>query len=274
MVAEREASGAPLIEKRGIERTYVMGDNEVRALRGVDLTIERGSSLESPSLCGALHEARARLALAQEDQAGYLWHTREANRLFRASNNPVLIARGERLADVREIAQAEQARLRIVSTDAVTFADRPSDKRFTDLLSSCRGVAERAEKALTMLVAAASGSCGWLYLLRDGQLELRAPLTGREASDEHVLSLEAAIDERRHATPGTASTVMVRTVAFDATRMRTVVLAEPDESSVVGGAIIEGNALELIAPDERLVEQLARELVEAGDVSRLHAVRG
>ena len=36
---------APLIEMRGIERTYVMGDNLVHALRGVDLTIERGSSI-------------------------------------------------------------------------------------------------------------------------------------------------------------------------------------------------------------------------------------
>ncbi len=32
----------PLIEMRGIERTYVMGDNLVHALRGVDLTIEHG----------------------------------------------------------------------------------------------------------------------------------------------------------------------------------------------------------------------------------------
>jgi putative ABC transport system ATP-binding protein len=36
---------APLIEMRGIERTYVMGDNLVHALRGVDLTIEAGSSI-------------------------------------------------------------------------------------------------------------------------------------------------------------------------------------------------------------------------------------
>ncbi|CAN5923030.1 ABC transporter ATP-binding protein [soil metagenome] len=34
-----------LIEMKGIERTYVMGDNLVHALRGVDLTIEAGSSI-------------------------------------------------------------------------------------------------------------------------------------------------------------------------------------------------------------------------------------
>jgi putative ABC transport system ATP-binding protein len=34
-----------LVEMRGIERTYVMGDNLVQALRGVDLDIEQGSSI-------------------------------------------------------------------------------------------------------------------------------------------------------------------------------------------------------------------------------------
>ncbi len=34
-----------LIEMKGVSRTYVMGDNLVHALRGVDLTIEAGSSI-------------------------------------------------------------------------------------------------------------------------------------------------------------------------------------------------------------------------------------
>jgi putative ABC transport system ATP-binding protein len=36
---------APLIEMRGIERTYVMGDNLVHALRGVDLVVEQATSI-------------------------------------------------------------------------------------------------------------------------------------------------------------------------------------------------------------------------------------
>ena len=39
-----DASGA-LVEMTGITRTYIMGDNKVHALRGVDLTIERGASV-------------------------------------------------------------------------------------------------------------------------------------------------------------------------------------------------------------------------------------
>ncbi len=42
---DTHASDAPLIEMHGIQRTYIMGDNIVRALRGVDLVIERGASI-------------------------------------------------------------------------------------------------------------------------------------------------------------------------------------------------------------------------------------
>src|SRR5262249_40404413 len=37
-----EISAAPVIRIEGVKRTYTMGDNEVHALRGVDLTIARG----------------------------------------------------------------------------------------------------------------------------------------------------------------------------------------------------------------------------------------
>jgi len=36
---------APLIEMRAIERTYVMGDNLVHALRTIDLKIDKGASI-------------------------------------------------------------------------------------------------------------------------------------------------------------------------------------------------------------------------------------
>ncbi len=39
------ANDKPLIEMHGIQRTYIMGDQKVHALRGVDLTIERGESI-------------------------------------------------------------------------------------------------------------------------------------------------------------------------------------------------------------------------------------
>ncbi|MCX5743330.1 MAG: ABC transporter ATP-binding protein, partial [Proteobacteria bacterium] len=35
----------PLVEMRGITRTYAMGDTLVRALRGIDLDIQRGTSM-------------------------------------------------------------------------------------------------------------------------------------------------------------------------------------------------------------------------------------
>ena len=42
-----------LVEMRGIERTYVMGDNLVHALRGVDLDIDKGSSIAITGTSGS-----------------------------------------------------------------------------------------------------------------------------------------------------------------------------------------------------------------------------
>src|SRR5688572_8439219 len=53
MDANNTAS-APLVEARGVERTFETGKVEVRALRGVDLTLGRGEmvAIMGPSGCG------------------------------------------------------------------------------------------------------------------------------------------------------------------------------------------------------------------------------
>lgn len=42
---DASVAGAPVIRVEGLRKTYKMGDNEVHALRGVDLTIERGEMI-------------------------------------------------------------------------------------------------------------------------------------------------------------------------------------------------------------------------------------
>jgi putative ABC transport system ATP-binding protein len=82
----------PLIEMRGIERTYVMGDNLVHALRGVDLTIERGASIAmmGPSGSGKSTMMNIMGCLDQPTKGSYVLDGRDVSRLSRAE-----------LADVR-----------------------------------------------------------------------------------------------------------------------------------------------------------------------------
>jgi putative ABC transport system ATP-binding protein len=84
--------GAALIEMRGIERTYVMGDNLVQALRGVDLVIEPGSSIAIMGTSGSGKSTMMNImgCLDQPSKGTYHLNGKDVSRLSRAQ-----------LADVR-----------------------------------------------------------------------------------------------------------------------------------------------------------------------------
>jgi putative ABC transport system ATP-binding protein len=86
------ATGTPLIEMRGIERTYVMGDNLVHALRGVDLTIAAGSSIAIMGTSGSGKSTMMNImgCLDQPTRGSYLLNGKDVARLSRTQ-----------LADVR-----------------------------------------------------------------------------------------------------------------------------------------------------------------------------
>jgi len=83
---------APLIEMRAIERTYVMGDNLVHALQGVDLTIEAGSSIAIMGTSGSGKSTMMNImgCLDQPTGGSYLLNGKDVARLSRTQ-----------LADVR-----------------------------------------------------------------------------------------------------------------------------------------------------------------------------
>jgi len=81
-----------LIEMRGIERTYIMGDNEVHALRSVDLQIEKGDSLAIMGTSGSGKSTMMNImgCLDQPTKGQYLLNGKDVSRLSRSQ-----------LADVR-----------------------------------------------------------------------------------------------------------------------------------------------------------------------------
>ncbi len=75
-----------LVEMRGIERTYVMGDNVVPALRGVDLSIEVGSSVAIMGTSGSGKSTLMNVmgCLDQPTRGSYLLGGRDVAHLTRA----------------------------------------------------------------------------------------------------------------------------------------------------------------------------------------------
>jgi putative ABC transport system ATP-binding protein len=82
----------PLIEMRGIERTYVMGDNLVQALRGVDLVIEKGDSIAIMGTSGSGKSTMMNImgCLDQPTKGSYKLNGKDVSRLSKSQ-----------LADVR-----------------------------------------------------------------------------------------------------------------------------------------------------------------------------
>jgi putative ABC transport system ATP-binding protein len=81
-----------LVEMRKVERTYVMGDNLVHALRGVDLVIEPGSSIAIMGTSGSGKSTMMNImgCLDQPTKGSYLLNGKDVARLSRTE-----------LADVR-----------------------------------------------------------------------------------------------------------------------------------------------------------------------------
>jgi putative ABC transport system ATP-binding protein len=76
---------APLIDMRNIERTYIMGDNIVRALAGVDMTIEHGASVAIMGTSGSGKSTMMNLmgCLDQPTRGQYLLNGKDVARLSR-----------------------------------------------------------------------------------------------------------------------------------------------------------------------------------------------
>ncbi len=91
------------------------------ATRRLDAAIAEAKPRGSPLLSGTLHEARARVALADDDWAVYRLHLLEVETYYRATGNPVLIAHGERLG---QAATRRGAQVPVATGDVQTSAQR------------------------------------------------------------------------------------------------------------------------------------------------------
>jgi tetratricopeptide (TPR) repeat protein len=245
--------------------------------RSIDLLLSSGN----PLLCGALHEARAQVALATGDVAAYALHRNATASWFRSTRNPVLVARAERLHDPSEamavdskaspdsetLAEASAARTvreSVLHRQMVTISSTSDASSWVSaVLSGCRGRDERASRALEILVEAGGATAGFLYLVHGGRLELVAPSQGDEPPEALVAELFGA------ARPSSTSVDRVD-LAWRPGHLGGEVLWHRvwlQASGVGVGAALVIGGLDSHAPSQQLVDRVARELFEAGDAA-------
>jgi ATP/maltotriose-dependent transcriptional regulator MalT len=115
-----------LRSERILGMAEVASGKEADGTARLERLIRETESFGAPSLAGMAHDARARVALNGGDRPTYLHHANEANRWFRATENPCLIAIGERLVDAG--APRRRSSERPEDRALETLADVPSQR--------------------------------------------------------------------------------------------------------------------------------------------------
>jgi tetratricopeptide (TPR) repeat protein len=263
------------------------GDTEV-AVRRLDAAITEALPYGSPTLSGSLHEGRARVALAMNDAESYALHRNATDSWFRATKNPALVARVERLpdpAELRSTPSLDGAEATVVASpggradalrtmitgDIATLATAGEAARWvTAMLSGCRGRLERAARALELLVEASGGLTGYIYLYQEGQLQLLAPTYGEEPPDTFVRALSEAIAKREADHPAQTMEAAWKPDAIpgDTTWVRALLtVSRGDQRLPLGIVAIVCDRAEARLPPTTLIDRVSEELYQAGDIS-------
>lgn len=180
---DRRAAALYVSLERELAQAYAgLGDHGA-AMGVLDVAIERYADSQHPLLLGNLHSTAASTAIIANDYARATEHARLMERWFRATENPVLIARSEKmLRRVRALSGAPPEDEARAQADVRTQETARWQTAFSEL-TLLRQDHERAEQALQLALEYARSGGGFLFSIQDGKPVLIAPRQGEEPPD-------------------------------------------------------------------------------------------
>jgi hypothetical protein len=156
--------------------------HHVAAAAALDALLSQHSAESQPLLLGLLHKARAEVALAMHDEAGFKLHFAELDALFRDAKNPALIALSNRLL---KRAVSEGLLLSQPLAHGVHASAEISAVLTPQLSSDIRTAADGCEIALRILIEHSAARSASLYMYDGQRLDLVA--ASAEARPEPAL---------------------------------------------------------------------------------------
>jgi tetratricopeptide (TPR) repeat protein len=156
--------------------------NVEQAAEMLDQLISVQAPYEQPAVLFFAHEYRARVALMAKDDAAYQSNLKQVRIHAQATQNPAFLAHCERFADQGTKAGMRESTMPLLDEgeEVATSISAPrSDDIVKRVLSECERWQDRAQRVLHLIGEQARASMGYIYLLRDGELELAGTL-GRE----------------------------------------------------------------------------------------------
>jgi hypothetical protein len=232
---------------------------------------------------GVLYEARALIALEKRDKELHELNTRLACDQFRLVEDSAFFTRARRLSERKSTptSSASSAAFDGHTTLARSGPD-PVLGRAVAELSRGNDLGERARRALSLLCQTRSAEHGHLFLLTREGFTLAASAAGPAASEDLVRfarrRLEAALEDADVATmafPAGTTLSSPDQSSFESGGLSysaTVVSASAaDGSDVVGIALLAGERESHTATFSRLLNTVAKTLIELGDVRAIRA---
>jgi tetratricopeptide (TPR) repeat protein len=174
--------------------------NHAEAVRLLDALLCKYGAQDHPLLIGLLHKARAEVALSMSDAERFSMHFTEMEQCFRRSQNPALIAQ---LARTARLALASEQDSSGIDHHAVAarFDAMGGATRRSDVIDSARALyeislpAERAAKALGLILKEVAAKSGFLYVLKDDRMELAAASSHADPAPQLERALQAVIQQ-------------------------------------------------------------------------------
>jgi tetratricopeptide (TPR) repeat protein len=280
---------AQLLPRLRVTRTWALleaGLGELEAAgKRLDALEEEIEGFANPVLSCLYHEAHARIALMRGDSQAYEDHCVEVAHAVNPTRNPALIAISERLRESLRLQQTDEAKAKEIAKDAVTAVTKAevggatavtaltaataatsptaTGRLASNLLSGCHGPAARGERALELLVLASSGKIGYLFVVQEREPVLAAPAYSDPPPD-----IFREVRQLLEDNPEETSSAIVELGARE-WHLSVLTATIGARERVVGALAIQAGAIRFRAPDPRIVQQLARELYEAGDATAI-----
>jgi len=144
--------------------------NHTSAAQLLDGLLDQHGDEDQPLLIGLLHKARAEVALLCADGTAFEQHFDAMASLFRATKHPALIAQTARLGKRGIAAGVRIGELYGPSDPQSLRVSSGARRALSDLLLA----RDRCDHALKLMIQECHARAGFLYLLRDGAIELAA----------------------------------------------------------------------------------------------------
>jgi hypothetical protein len=215
---------------------------------------------------GNLHWAQALVAVQAGDRYTAEQHLSEMERHYRPTGNPSLISQCEQLR--RELGRSANAQGALSIPPGASSPTRAFGVSACSTLKACLSPAERADRALQILLQQTGGHTGFLFAFERDHLRLLSPLSGAAPPPELETELLAAIatftaDDTTAKTRPTGGSAAEPSPSPQAGPYQLIVLGAGDGASalVVGAAAIACIGKPR-APHPTLVRAIAEALLE------------